>query len=69
LVENQVKYKSEMQKMSKEIKEIFENVIDKNYKDEDLEEDKELDQTLEKLLKAKNNIESVLAILEDFADF
>ncbi len=58
-----------MQKMSKEIKEIFENVIDKNYKDEDLEEDKELDQTLEKLLKAKNNIESVLAILEDFADF
>jgi hypothetical protein len=69
LVENQVKYKSEMQKMSKEIKQIFENVIDKNYKDEDLEEDKELDQTLEKLLKAKNNIESVLAILEDFADF
>ena len=29
--------------MSKEIKDIFESVIDKSYKEEDLEEDKELD--------------------------
>jgi hypothetical protein len=34
-----------------------------------MEEDKELDQALEKLLKAKSNIESVLSILEDFVDF